>query len=61
MYIRGLIPRNFTELVEAVPINITIWIPQSMYQNNHSQMLAHAPVKITIVNIFQNLFWFCMQ
>ena len=24
MYIRGLIPRNFTELVEAVPINITI-------------------------------------
>ena len=32
----------------------------SMYQNNHSQVLVIISVKITIVNKFQNFFWFCI-
>ena len=40
MYIRGLIPRNFTELAEAVPIETNLWHREAEIWE-HSQTQTH--------------------
>ena len=41
MYIRGLIPQNFAELAEAVPIGLNIFIHISIYSNIQIYILQY--------------------
>ena len=47
MYIRGLIPRNFAELAEAVPI----WIPGMVLESMSRSKYINAVCKACIANM----------
>ena len=48
MYIRGLIPRNFAELAEAVPIAVQVELGSALLQQAHGLKQRRINVDVTL-------------